>query len=133
MTEEVTDRRKDKRFRLPEGSMVAFRPGYSKLGRIIDIGAGGLGLIYIHSQELPKVYIHSQELPKVSSELDIFVAIRDFYLYHVPFETIWDFETDATRFSSLRKKRSGLKFGQLTQAQISGLEYFIENHTTGEI
>lgn len=123
MTEEVTDRRKDKRFRLPEGSMVAFRPGYSKLGRIIDIGAGGLGLIYIHSQELPKV----------SSELDIFVAIGDFYLYHVPFETIWDFETDATRFSSLRKKRSGLKFGQLTQAQISGLEYFIENHTTGEI
>jgi len=97
MTEEVTDRRKDKRFRLPEGSMVAFRPGYSKLGRIIDIGAGGLGLIYIHSQELPKA----------SSELDIFVAIRDFYLYHVPFETIWDFETDATRFSSLRKKRSG--------------------------
>ena len=123
MTEEVTDRRKDKRFRLPEGSIVAFRPGYVKLGRIIDIGTGGLGLIHIHSQELPKA----------SSELDIFVAIRDFYLYHVPFETIWDFETDATRFSSLRNKRSGLKFGQLTQAQISGLEYFIENHTTGEI
>jgi hypothetical protein len=123
MTEEVTDRRKDKRFRLPAGSIVAFRPGYLKLGRIIDIGTGGLGFSYIHSQELPKV----------SSELDIFVAIRDFYLYHVPFETIWDFETDATRFSSLRTKRSGLQFRQLTQAQNLRLEYFIENHTTGEI
>jgi len=123
MTEEVADRRKDKRFRLPEGSIVAFRPGYVKLGRITDIGTGGLGL----------TYIHGQELPKVSSEIDIFVAIRDFYLYNVPVETIWDFETDATRFSSLRTQRSGLQFRQLTQAQISGLEYFIENHTAGEI
>ena len=122
-TEEVADRRKEKRFRLPEGSIVAFGPGYVKLGRIIDIGTGGLGLTYIHGQELSKAF----------SELDIFVAIRDFYLYNMPFETIWDFETDATRFSSLRTKRSGLQFRQLTQAQISGLEYFIENHTTGEI
>lgn len=38
---------------------------------------------------------------------------------------------DAFQFFKEETKR--LKFGQLTQAQISGLEYFIENHTTGEI
>ena len=120
MTEEVTDRRKHKRFRLPAGAIVAFRPGYLKLGRIIDVGIGGLGFSYITSEELPNV----------SSELDIFLAIRDFYLYNMPFETIWDFETDAVRFASVKTRRSGLEFGELTPDQISQLEYLIQNCTT---
>ena len=118
--EGVTDRRKDKRFRLPPGAVVAFRPGYLKLGRIIDIGIGGLGFSYITSEDLPNVF----------SKLDIFVAIRDFYLYSVPFETVWDFETEAMRFASVKTRRSGLKFGELTPVQASHLEYLIQNHST---
>jgi hypothetical protein len=123
MSKEATDRRKDKRFLMPTGAVVAFRPGYLKLGRIIDIGKGGLGFSYIADEELGSL----------SSQLDIFLAIRNFYLYNIPFVTIWDFETDNVRFASIRTRRSGLRFAQLAPDQISRLESFIQNHTAGEV
>jgi hypothetical protein len=123
MKKEVTERRKEKRFRMPTGAVVAFRPGYLKLGRIIEIGKGGLSFSYIADEELPNL----------SSQLDIFLAIQNFYLYNVPFKTIWDFETDNVRFASIRTRRSGLKFEHLTTDQISRLESFIHNHTAGKV
>jgi hypothetical protein len=50
----------------------------------------------------------------------------------VPFETVWDLETDGMPFSSIKTRQSGLQFGQLTPGQMSQLEYFIDKHTTAD-
>ncbi|UCD87240.1 MAG: PilZ domain-containing protein [Desulfobacterales bacterium] len=122
-TEKQLERRKHERFQVPTGAVVTFGPPYLRLGRVINIGIGGLG--YSYTADL--------ELPNPSSELDIFSAAWDFYLYNIPFVTIWDFETDGMRYSSTKMRRSGLQFRQLTSAQMSRLEYFIEKHVTGSI
>lgn len=117
------ERRKHKRFRISQGAIVGLRPRYLRLGRVTNIGIDGLAFSYVADEALPNL----------SSELDVFLSMWGFHLYGVPFNTIWDFETNGVGFSSIRTRRSGLQFGQLGPDQMSRLEYLIENHTTGEI
>ncbi len=77
-TKQQVERRKHKRFRVPRDAYVAVRPAYLQLGRVIDIGIGGLTFRYM-AEEHP---------PDLSSQLVIFLASQDFYLDNVPFETI---------------------------------------------
>jgi len=120
VAKKLVERRKHKRFRAPRDAYVAVRPAYLKLGRVIDIGPGGLTFRYI-AEEHP---------PDLSSQLDIFLASQDFYLDKVPFETISDFQADAIPFSSVSMRECSVQFGDLTSEQKSQLEFFIQNHTT---
>jgi len=92
------------------------------MGQIIDISRGGLAVRYIAGEE------RSND----SSELSIIFADHSFYLPKVPIETISDFEIAKMPFISMTPRRRGLQFGELTHHQMSELEYFIQNHTTGE-
>jgi hypothetical protein len=78
----LVERRRHKRFQVPEGAQVSLRLPKTRMGQIIDISMGGLAYRYV--------------------------------------------DDGFTR-------RSSVKFGQLTNEQISSLEYFIENHTSGEV
>ena len=118
---ELSEQRKDKRFQVPKDAFAALGPDYIKVGQIINISMGGLAFRYLGSEE-----------PSNASELDIFLARRAFYLYKLPFETVWDFVTDEKPFSSINMKLCGLQFGQLTQSQISELQYFIQDYAVGE-
>ena len=120
---EIVERRKHKRFLARRDAYVAVRPGYLKLGRVIDIGIGGLTFRYI-AEGHP---------PDLSSQLDIFLASQDFYLDKVPFETISDFQADAIPFSSVSMRECSVQFGDLTSEQKSQLAFFIQNHTTEEV
>ena len=119
---EPVERRKHKRFQAPQGAIVGLRPPYLGIGRVINIGIGGLAFSYTAAEALPNPL----------SELDIFLSVRDFYLSKMPFETVWDLETDGVPFSSITTRQSGLQFGHLTPGQMSQLEYFIEKHTTAD-
>jgi len=121
-TEETAERRKHKRFKVSKDAFVAHRPDYLKIGQVKDISMGGLAFTYM-ADEKP---------PDQSFELDMFLASQDFYMQKVPFRTISDFEGQGITFSSIKIRRSGVQFGDLTPNQIFDLEYFIENHTTGE-
>jgi hypothetical protein len=93
------------------------------MGKIIDISEGGLAFRYINTED------------KTSGpcELDIFLSDGNFYLNKVPFKNISDVEMDnVPSLASIRTRRSGVQFGELTQSQIFDLEYFIQNHTVGE-
>ncbi len=93
------------------------------MGKIIDISEGGLAFRYINTED------------KTSGpcELDIFLSDGNFYLNKVPFKNISDVEMDnVPSLASIRMRRCGLQFGDLTPDQIFDLEYFIENHTVGE-
>ena len=118
---ELSEQRKDKRFQVPKDAFAALGPDYIKVGQIINISMGGLAFRYLGSEE-----------PSNALELDIFLARRAFYLYKLPCETVWDFVTDEKPFSSINMKRCGLQFGQLTQSQISELQYFIQDYAVGK-
>jgi hypothetical protein len=118
---ELSEQRKDKRFQVPKDAFAALGPDYIKVGQIINISMGGLAFRYLGSEQ-----------PSNASELDIFLAGRAFYLYKLPFATVWDLVTGEKPFNSIKMKVCGLKFGELTQSQISELQYFIQDYAVGE-
>ena len=117
----VAEQRENKRFQVPRDAFAALRPDYIIVGQIINISMGGLGFRYL-----------GNEGPSNASELDIFLAGRAFYLYKVPFQTVWDFVTNEMPSSSINMKVCGMQFRDLTPNQISQLEYFIQDYALCE-
>jgi hypothetical protein len=122
VAEKLVERRKHNRFSVSKGAFVALRPHYGKIGQVVNISMGGLAF----------TYMADEERPSRSFELDIFLAGGSFYLQGVPFGTISDFHNDGIPLSSVKMRRMGVQFGDLTPHQVSQLEYFIQNHTEGE-
>ena len=120
----MDERRKHGRFQVKNGAFAVLGAVFwphstQKLGQIKDISMGGLAFSYMAREEL------SDE----SVRLGIFLAENRFHLREIPFETIWDVETEKEPFSSITMRRCGVRFGKLTPNQISELKYFIRNHT----
>jgi hypothetical protein len=86
----------------------------------MDISMGGLAFSYVAGEDQPNR----------SYELGILLAEHSFHLTKIPFETIWDKEAEQLPSISLRMRRCGLQFGELTRDQKSQLEYFVQHHTT---
>jgi hypothetical protein len=127
VTKKIVERRKDKRFQAEDGAAAVFRrpwPHSTRLGQIIDISKGGLAFRYIAGEEQS----HGP------SELEILWGDCSVRLDKMPFETISDFKTATEApLNSIEMMRSSVQFGELTSEQMSQLEYFIRNHTTGEV
>jgi hypothetical protein len=122
-TDRRVERRKHGRFQVSGAVFVGFRPDNSRLGEVIDIGMGGLSFRYLATGEPSNG----------SRRLNIFLTGRDFHLNDVIFETVSDFRTDEIPFTPVTMRRSGVQFGELTNIQISRLEYFIRNYTISEM
>lgn len=120
---ERVEQRKQKRFRVREGAFVILRPADIGVAQLVDISMDGLTLNYVTSGE-----------PSIQpTQLEIFVTDDPFRLFQVPCKTISDFVTYETYNKSISKRRRGIQFGKLAESQIAQLEYFIQNHTTGEV
>lgn len=123
-TKKPVEHRKYKRFRVQHGPNVVLKPSGAGAGRLVSISMGGLVFEYLAKQA------SSIE----ATELDIFLLQGAFELRHIPCQRIWDLPTyELLPTTPLQKRRCGVEFGELTQSQISQLEYFIQNHTTGEV
>ena len=120
--EERVERRKHKVFRVLRTVFVAVRPHFDPVGRVIDIGMAGLAF----------AYLDTQKRPTRSFELDIFSKHGDFYLQTIPCETILDLKAYGSPFGPIIMRKCTVQFGDLTPRQISQLEQFIQDHTTGE-
>jgi hypothetical protein len=116
------ERRKNRRFRANEGTFVSPRTNGQKFWQIIDVSKGGLSFRYIP---------HREDL-KNSSELNISTRDTSFSLERVPFRSVSDSKIADESTSSYALKRHGVKFGVFTPSQVSQLDYFIKNHTSGE-
>jgi hypothetical protein len=118
------EQRKQNRFRVREGAFAVLGDDISKLGQIIDICMGGLAFRYV-----------AMGTPTDGPfKLDIFLDEKGFYLGSLPFKIISDIEIDhEIPFSSITVRRHGVQFGKLTHKQMSQLNYFIRNHTVGEL
>jgi hypothetical protein len=119
----LVERRQQKRFQARDGAFVILKSPHTGMGPLIDIGMDGLRFDYVSWRALPVVTI----------ALDIFLTGSAFSLYDAPCRSIWGETIYETPPSPLYWKRCGVQFGELTPDQISQLEYFIENHTTGEV
>ena len=120
-TKQVLERRKHKRFHVQDGTFAVLGSRYGKIGRVIDMSIGGLGFSYIVGEEQGDD----------SHRLSILLAEDSFHLTRIAFKTVWDTETKEVPLSTVAMRRCGVEFGDLTEYQISQLEYFLENHTVG--
>lgn len=116
------ERRRHRRFQVPVGVFVGFRPDNSRLGEIIDISLGGLSFRYLASGGPSNG----------SRRLNIFLTERGFCLDDVPFETVSDVRTYQIPFTPVTMRRGGVQFEGLTENQTSRLEYFIQHFTMGK-
>lgn len=113
------EQRKNRRYQLKEGAFAIPRVCSRKLWQIMDISKGGLAFQYVANGE--RTYN--------SSDLDIASSSASFYLEQVPFKAVSDLEVEnGIRWSSLKVRRCGVQFGELTHNQVSLLEDFIQNH-----
>jgi hypothetical protein len=115
---EPVERRQRKWFRVRDGAFVIFRPGDTGMVRLIDISMGGL--------QFDCDSWHAS--PMEAAELDICLPGSAFILYDVPCRSIGVLSIYGKSDTPYRK-RYEVHFGKLSQAQISQLEYFIQNHT----
>jgi hypothetical protein len=116
------ERRKHKRFRVQEGAFVILSPSDTGAGRLKNISMGGLMFEYV-----------TVKTPSINAtEVEIFLTDSLFRLYQVPCHSVWDLPVYKSSSSLLQKRQCGVQFGELSPHQISRLEYFIQNHTTGE-
>lgn len=116
------ERRAHKRFRVQGGAYVMLRPSRTHIGRIIDIGMGGLSFECFGKEE-------SANHPK---ELEIFVADSTFRV-NMPCQLVYELPIHESPLTFFKKRRCGVQFGELTEYQTSLLSRFIERHTMGEV
>jgi hypothetical protein len=119
---ERVERRKHKRFRVQDGAFVILSPSDTGAGRLKNISLGGLMFEYV-----------TVKAPSIdATELEIFLTDSLFRLHQVPCQSVWDLPVYKSSSFSLQKRQCGVQFGELSPHQVSRLEYFIQNHTTGE-
>jgi len=121
---ETIEQRKYNRFCAAEDTFAVLHNGVYKLGQILDISIGGLGC----------KYCDGEKIPEGKSTLDIFLVRYNFDLKNIPYQAVCDneIETDIP-FSTTIMRRKGVQFVELTPHQQSHLEYFLQNHTIGEV
>ena len=126
----VSERRKHKRFRPPKSSFVWLAADNSAVAQIIDVSMGGLGIRYV-----------GDVFPN-ESQLDMFSVEYNYNIRQVPFKTVFSSaifgktllrSDNGVHPRARQMRRSGIQFGELTDEQMSQVEYFVENYTVGEV
>jgi hypothetical protein len=118
----MVERRKRKRFKAPKGLFAVLKPGYTKVGSVVDMSTRGLAFRYVDREEPPN-----------GTDIDIFMIGHGFCLGRAPVKTISDVEVvRGTPDYSVTIRRCGVQFGELTPDQKSELESFVQNYALGE-
>ena len=120
----MNERRKDKRLRVDrEAFAVVKGPPRELAGRIRDISLGGLAFSYVDTHA---------PVPE-SSRIDILVPEDDFYMDDLPFTRVLDCElADDASLGAIVLRRQGVRFLQLTSAQITQLAHLIQSRSPKE-
>jgi hypothetical protein len=118
------ERRQHKRIQIKsQADAVLFGPTFTKGVQIIDISKGGLAFRYVHGQKPSNGLF----------EIDILWDHINFNLIKLKVKTISDYQIpNEFLLDVIPLRRCGAQFAELTKDQISQLENFIENDSTGE-
>jgi len=119
-----TERRKFTRFLVPEDVFAALGPSFSKIGRIKDIGIGGLAMDYITDEE---------PAPG-NTYVNIFIRQEEFFLSKLPCKIVYDISIEPSadpQASGLTHKRCGVQFHRVTNGLRKRLEGFLKDRSIG--
>ncbi len=123
------ERRRMKRFKVKEGTFAEFhKPRLFKLGKsriiksipIIDISLKGLAFQYT-DRNMWSPNFNELSISRIADEVKI---------DKVPYKAVSDYSISNVANSTFLR-RCSVKFGELTPAQKSQLNHFIQNHTIG--
>ncbi len=119
------ERRQHKRIQIKgRADAVLFGSTSTKGIQIVDISIDGLAFRYVNGQKPSSGFY----------EVDILWDHVDFNLMRLKLRTISDFQIpNGFLLGVIPVRRCGTQFVELTKDQISQLEYFIQNHQTGEM
>jgi hypothetical protein len=120
-TKAQIERRKHKRCKVQDDAFVLCKSNDTKVGSLTDITMNGLAFHYIGREGALSAL----------AQLGILLPDNHFYLYKVPCKIISDSKLYKNHPSPISMRRCGVQFGELTQSQISQLQYFMQNYTTG--
>ena len=123
------ERRMDQRYKVQNGLFALIDTDIStKMGQVVDISNGGVGFRYKEYSEQPSddpnelVIIYDDD--NSNNNVRFTFKINTVSEHEIPNEC---------KFSSVIKKRCGVKFSDMSYYQKSWLNYLILNHTKGEI
>ena len=115
---------KIKKMSMGEIACAIYKSKPFKFGQIIDMSQGGLAFSYIDNRK--------KRDP--SDEINILSAANKFFLENILFKTVMDIDSaEEPAFSPIKLKRQRIQFVDLSSDQIKKLEYFLSNHTDGEM
>ena len=119
------ERRQHKRIQIKDrADAVLLGPTFTKGVQIIDISKGGLAFRYVHGQKPSNGLF----------EIDILWDHIDLNLIKLKVKTISDYQIpNEFLLDVIPLRRCGAQFAELMKDQISQLENFIENDSTGEL
>jgi hypothetical protein len=121
--EKIVERRKHKRFLVQEGVYALLKNNSSKLGQIENISRGGFALSYI---------VDGEQLHE-AFKVDIFISKIGYCLRDVPSKKISDLHIDnKLPFSTFSIRQARIQFNELNHSQLSQLDNFMRDYTTGE-
>ena len=119
-----SEQRESVRYLPKKNAYAALGRGVTLVGQINDISKGGVAFEHL---------IHLDGEKNNFNDIDIFLEGQEFFLHGLSCVQVYDSPVNAGAVFDplLITKRCGVKFGLLTDKQMSKLEYFLENHTIG--
>ena len=124
MTDEakVDERRIHRRYKVKAQAFAALASHYL-IGQIKNISKGGISF----------TCIASVKPDSRTFEIEIFTQDEKFHLREIPFKIVSELDVeDRIPSSSLQKKQINGVFLELTDDQVSQLEYFLDNYILAE-
>lgn len=119
--EKTRERRLHERFRPAGDVFLAFRPSFERVGRILDISAGGIAVEYASD-------LGPLECGQVL--VDIFMKQKNTRIRSLPCQVVYDIEEPSGfEWGGVSPRRCGLKFQALAEEHLSELRGFFSDCT----
>ena len=126
--ENIEERRKHKRFKAKGNTFTGYGPNSEKIGQIIDISRGGVA--FRNTEPRTKFFQFA--------ELSLIFDDAALNINQVPFKfpakmvAVSEF-SNRNPFNFIKVRRYSVEFQNLSDHQLFWLDYFIKNHTMGEV
>ena len=122
------EKRRDIRFVAADDVVVVLPDKVSKIGRVIDIGQGGLAFELIDEEESRWEF----------SKRDISLWANEFRVSDIPCKMVYDIPVQPPPeyellSSHIKTRRFGIQFESLTENQKGQLEFLLKTYTKGKI
>jgi len=121
-----TERRRHTRFLVQDDVVVALRDGFTRIGKVKDIGIGGLSFEHVYENSASRI-----------SEARISLWVNEIFVSDIPCRVVYDIPLPTPEEYSLltirlETRRCGVQFETLAEDQRTQLDFFLRSGTKGE-